>query len=168
MASLYQLTSEYVELMDWMNDPETDAQAIADTLEGLQFELEQKAEGYCKVIRQFEADAEAYKKEAERFSQKQAICENNAKRLKTALMQAMVATGHDDKNGLNAGLFKLKVAGNGGKQPLKITGEVPEQFVKMVPQNDNDAIRAFLESLGEGDTCAWAELQPRGTHLSIK
>ena len=135
MSTLYELTGEMITLMDWMNDPETDAQMIADTLEGLQYELELKAEGYCKVIRQFEADAETYKKEAERFSQKQAICENNAKRMKEALMKAMVATGHDDKNGLNAGLFKLKIAGNGGKQPLKITGQVPEQFVKMVPQN---------------------------------
>lgn len=168
MASLYNLTNEYVTLMEWMSDPETDAQAIQDTLDGIQYELEQKAEAYCMVIRQFEADAEAYKKEEERFSQKRAICENNAKRMKEALMKAMVATGHDDKNGLTAGLFKLKVAGNGGKMPLKITGEVPSQFVRMVPQNDTDGIRSFLESLGEGDTCAWAHLEPRGTHLSIK
>lgn len=168
MSTLYELTNEMVTLMDWMNDPETDAQAIQDTLDGIQYELEQKAEAYCKMIRQFEVDAEAYKKEEERFAQKRAICENNAKRMKEALMKAMVATGHDDKNGLNAGLFKLKVAGNGGKQPLEITGDVPKEFIKMVPQNDSDAIRAFLEGLGDGDECAWARLKPRGTHLSIR
>ena len=168
MGNLYELTNELITLMDWMNDPETDAQAIADTLEGVQYEFEKKAEGYCKVIRQLESDAEAYRKEEERFSQKRAICENNIKRMKEALMKAMVATGYDGKNGFNAGLFKLKIAGNGGKQPLKITGEVPQEFIKMVPQNDNEKIRAFLESLGEGDACTWAELQPRGTHLSIK
>ena len=69
MASLYEISAEMQELMDWLNDPETDEQAIADTLEGLQFELEQKAEGYCKIIRQFEADAEMFKVEAQIFQQ---------------------------------------------------------------------------------------------------
>ena len=166
MSSLYEITTEMQELMDWLNDPETDEEAIADTLEGLQFELEKKAEGYCKVIRQFEADAEMFKTEAQRFQQKQAIAENNAKRLKEALKKAMIATGND--KGLNAGLFKLKIAGNGGKRPLKITGIVPDEFVKMMPTNDTDRIRDFLESLDENDSCAWAKLEDRGTHLTIK
>lgn len=166
MSSLYEITTEMQELMDWLNDPETDEAAIADTLEGLQFELEKKAEGYCKVIRQFEADAEMYKAEAQRFQQKQAIAENNAKRLKEALKKAMIATGND--KGLDAGLFKLKISGNGGKRPLKITGIVPDEFVKMMPTNDTDRIRDFLESLDENDVCAWAKLEDRGTHLTIK
>ena len=164
--SLYEISAEMQELMEWMNDPETDDQAIKDTLDGLQFELEAKAESYCKVIRQFEADAAAYKAEAERFKQKQSVCENNAKRMKEALMKAMVATGHE--KGLDAGLFRLKVAGNGGQKPLVIDGNVPEQFVKMVPQNDNEAIRKFLDSLDDNDKCEWAHYGERGTHLSIK
>lgn len=166
MSSLYEISAEMQELMDWLNDPETDEEAIADTLEGLQFELEKKAEGYCKVIRQFEADAEMYKAEAQRFQQKQAIAESNAKRMKEALKKAMVATGNE--KGLDAGLFKLKIAGNGGKRPLKITGIVPDEFVKMMPTNDTDRIRDFLESLDENDVCAWAKLEDRGTHLTIK
>ena len=166
MSSLYEISAEMQELMDWLNDPETDEEAIADTLEGLQFELEKKAEGYCKVIRQFEADAEMFKAEAQRFQQKQAIAENNAKRLKEALKRAMIATGND--KGLDAGLFKLKIAGNGGKRPLKITGIVPDEFIKMMPTNDTDRIRDFLESLDENDVCAWAKLEDRGTHLTIK
>ena len=89
MASLYELSAEMAELMEWMNDPETDDQAIKDTLDGLQFELEAKAESYCKIIRQFEADATAYKAESERLKQKQSVCENNAKRMKEALLRAM-------------------------------------------------------------------------------
>lgn len=166
MSSLYELTSEMQELMDWMNDPEADLQAIADTLEGMQFEFEKKAEGYCKVIRQFEADAQMFKAEAARFAQKQALAENNAKYLKEKLKNAMIATGNE--NGLDAGLFKLKIAGNGGKRPLKITGIVPDEFIKMMPTNDTDRIRDFLESLDENDVCEWAKLEDRGTHLSIK
>lgn len=166
MASLYELTGEMQELMDWLNDPETDPEAIADTLEGLQFELEKKAEGYCKVIRQLESDAQMYKAEAARFAQKQALAENNAKFLKEKLKNAMVATGNE--KGLDAGLFKLKIAGNGGKRPLKITGIVPDEFITMMPEANKDAIREYLENLDENDVCEWAKLEERGTHLSIK
>lgn len=165
MASLYELTGEMLELMEWMNDPETDAEAIQDTLEGLQGEIEQKAEDYCKVIRQFEADAEIYKKEAERFKNKQAICENNAKRMKMAVQKAMEVTGH---NSMDAGLFKLKIANNGGQRPLVIDGNVPTAFLKMVPQNDNEKIRKFLDELPEGESCTFAHYGERGTHLAIK
>lgn len=165
MGSLYSLTSEMMELMDWMSDPEVDAQAVQDTLEGLMGEISDKAEQYCFVIRQFEADAEAYKKEAERFKQKQTIAENNAKRMKQAVQRAMELTGQEK---MDAGLFKLKIAKNGGKRPLIICGDVPEQYVKMVPQNDNEAIRKFVESLANPDACPWAKLGEQGTHLSIK
>lgn len=165
MSTLYELTNEMLELMEWMSDPETDAQAIQDTLEGLMGEISDKAEQYCFVIRQFEADAEAYKKEAERFSQKRAIAENNAKRMKQAVQRAMELTGQEK---MDAGLFKLKISKNGGLKPLVIDGEVPAEFVKMVPQQDNDAIRKFLDALDENDTCAWAHYGERGAHLSIK
>lgn len=166
MATLYELTGEMIELMDWMNDPETDDEAIKDTLDGLQYELEDKVEDYCKVIRQLEADADAYKAEADRFYQKVIICNNNVRRMKEAVMKAMIATGNE--KGMNAGLFRLKVAGNGGQKPLKITGEIPQEFVEMVPTADKDKIRKFLESLDSADACAWAHLEDRGTHLSIK
>ena len=168
MASLFNLTEEFMELLSWLEDPEADQQAIADTLEGMEAELEDKAEAYCMVIRQIEADAKQYNEAAQEFLRKKTVCEASIKRMKEALMKSMVATGHDDKNGLNAGLFKLKVVGNGGLKPLVITGEVPAQFVKMIPQNDNDAIRAFLDGLDENDVCDWAKYETRGTHLSIK
>ena len=166
MASLYEISAEMQELMDWLYDPDTDEEAITDTLEGLQFELEQKAEGYCKIIRQFEADAEMFKAEAQRLQHKQALAESNAKRMKEALKKAMISTGNE--KGLEAGLFKLKIANNGGKRPLKITGLVPDEFITMKPEANNDAIREFLEGLDENDVCPWAKLEDRGTHLTIK
>ena len=168
MATLFELTDEYRRLLEFAEDPDVDPVAFADTLEGLQFEFENKAESYCKVIRQIEADAKSYNDAAQEFMRKKTVCEASIKRMKEALMKAMVATGHDDKNGLNAGLFKLKVVGNGGQKPLVIDGQVPEQFVRMVPQNDNDAIRRFLDSLDENDRCDWCHYEDRGRHISIK
>lgn len=168
MSSLYELTNEMVEFLALAEDPEIDPVAFADTLEGLQFELEKKAEGYCKVLRQMESDIEAIKAEEDRLKRNRSAIENNVKRMKEALKDAMVKTGHDDKNGLKAGLFQLKVAKNGGQRPLVIDGDVPEQFIKVKYENDNERIRAFLNSLDNNDACAWAHLGEAGTHLAIK
>lgn len=166
MANLYELEKEYKELLDMAEDPEVDQQAIIDTLEGLEGEISQKAVGYSKVIRQLEADAKALKEEAKHFSDRAIVAENNAKRLKEALKGAMEMMNMKE---FDAGLFKLKIANNGGKKPLIIDAEIPEEFCKTVIVEDNEAIRKHLEELEvAGVECAWAHLGNRGTHLTIK
>ena len=164
MATLYDIIGEYQELYAMLSDPEADEQIIADTLEAVTGELEVKAEGYVKVIRQLDAEAKAYDAEADFFKQKATIRKNNIKRMKEALTAAMIATGHDDKAGLTAGDFTLKVQNNGGVQPLKITGEVPESYTKVIIEPDGDKIRELLKE----KTVEWARLEERGRHLVIK
>ena len=165
MASLFDLKGEYLQLMEWMNDPDIDPDALAETLESVRMEIEDKAEGYIKVIENFKSDAEAYSKQAKIFKEKADRAEKNATRLTEVLKSAMEETGHKE---LKTELFNIKIVGNGGKQPLKIIGDVPEQYIKMVPQNDTEAIRKYLESLATPDACPWAKLEERGTRLSIK
>lgn len=164
MGTLYDLVGEYNELHAMMCDPEIDEQTILDTLEAVKGELEIKAEGYVKVIRQLDAEAKALDAEAEFFKEKATVRKNNIKRMKEALCAALIATGHDDKAGLAAGEFTLKVQNNGGIQPLKITGDVPSNMMKIIYEPDNDKIREFLKD----NECEWAHLEERGKHLAIK
>ena len=46
MSSIYELTGEYLELMDMLEDEEVDEQTIIDTLEALDGEIENKADNY--------------------------------------------------------------------------------------------------------------------------
>ena len=164
MNTLYDIVGEFLEVYSLLSDPEADEQTILDTLEGISGELEVKAEGYIKVMRQLDAEAKALDAEAEFFKQKADVRKNNVKRMKDALRDALIATGHDDKNGLKAGDFTLKVQNNGGVQPLKITGDVPESMTKVIIEPDNDKIREYLKD----HACAWAHLEERGKHLAIK
>ena len=43
MSSIYELTGEYMELMDMLEDEEVDEQTIIDTLEALDGEIKNKA-----------------------------------------------------------------------------------------------------------------------------
>ena len=165
MASLFSLTEEYQRLLEFAEDPEVDPVAFADTLESLQYEFDGKAEGYCMVIRQLEADMKAFNDAAQEFLRKKTVCESSIKRMKTALKTAMEKTGQKK---IEAGLFKVSIAGNGGKRPMTIYGDVPEQFKVVRYENDNEKIRNYLETLGNPEACTWAKLEEYGTHLSIK
>ena len=159
-STLYELTGEVLELKELLSDPEVDEQIIFDTLEAVQGELEAKAEDYVKVIRQLDAEAKSFDAEADFFKQKALVRKNNIKRMKEALLNAMIATGHE--SGLNAGPFTLKVQKNGGIAPLAITGEVPDELTKKEP--DNEKIREFLKD----HDVEWAHFEERGRHLAIK
>lgn len=67
---------------------EIDEQVVKDTIEGMG--AEEKVESYCKIIRQFEADSEAYKTEKQRFADKQSQAEKNIKRLKNNLLMFLI------------------------------------------------------------------------------
>ena len=105
MATLYDIVGEYQQLYAMLTDPEADEQTVLDTLEGLHGELELKSEGYVKVLRQMEAEQKAFEAESDFFKQKADVRKNNIKRMKDALCQALIMTGHDDKNGLVAGNY---------------------------------------------------------------
>ncbi|MCI8659704.1 MAG: hypothetical protein HFG54_05600, partial [Lachnospiraceae bacterium] len=59
--SLYELTESYQILMDMVYDPEVDEQTVQDTMEGLWGEIEDKADGYAKILTGMKADMEALK-----------------------------------------------------------------------------------------------------------
>lgn len=161
MSSLYELTNEF-EMLYELAASDEDEPAFIDTLEGLKGELSAKAGGYVHVINQLAMEAAECSKVIDAFKAKKEVRENHIKRMKEALMDAMDAAGVDK---LQAGEYTLKIAKNGGVQPLKITGDVPDNFTKVIVQPDNDLIR---KALGDGEELEFAHLEERGRHLNIK
>lgn len=141
---------------------EDDEQAFIDTLEGLRGELEVKAGGYTHVIKQLEMEVKECDNVIANFKAKKEVRENHIKRMKEALMEAMDAAGVES---ILAGEYTLKIAKNGGLQPLKIDGDVPDSFTKVIVEPDNKKIR---DALVEGQELEFAHLEPRGRHLNIK
>ena len=95
------------------------------------------------------------------FADKAKVRENHIKRMKEALKMAMETAGTDQ---IAAGAFTIKLQKNGGLQPLKITGEVPDNMTKVIVEPDTDRIREFLKD----NECEWAHLEERGKHIVIK
>jgi len=146
MSSLYELTSDYTELMLLAEDPDTDPQAFADTLEGIEGELEDKADNYAKVIRSLEADAAACDAEAKRLRAKKQTIENNIKRMKGALQYAMQTTG---KVKFKTPLFSFGIRKNPASVVIDAVNvrDFPEEFIiESEPILDKKALKDALKA----------------------
>lgn len=160
MSNLYQLTNIYETLLVMLYDEETDEKMILDTLESIEGEIEDKADGYAKIIKELLGDAEKIKSEKQRLEARQKSFENRAKLLKNNLQEAMTKIG---KTKFKTELFSFNIQKNGGKQALTIDGEVPDTFKKLV--DDSDKIRQALEN---GENLPFAHLEPRSESLRIR
>lgn len=162
MSNLYQLTNDYENVLNMLYDEDMDEQMILDTLEGIEGEIEDKADGYAKIIKELLGDAEKIKAEKARLEARQKSLENKAKMLKSNLQNTMQQLG---KTKFKTELFSFNIQKNGGVQAITIDGEVPEEYTKTIIENDTDKIRADLEA---GKELPFAHLEPRGESLRIR
>ena len=82
MSRLYELTEEYEAVLNMLYDGETEEQIIFDTIEGIEGEIENKADNYAKMIKSMLADAECIKAEEDRLASRRRSLESRAKKLK--------------------------------------------------------------------------------------
>lgn len=162
MSTLYELTGEYLQLLEMMGEEDVDPQVLADTLEGIGGEFEMKAEAYAKIIKELEAEVGKFRSEIDRLVARRISIENNIDRLKQHLFASMKVTG---KLKFKTDLFSFGIQKNGGKRPVRLLDdvEVPEEFCKYIP--DNAKIR---ESLEAGKVLPFAVLEEAGEHLRIR
>lgn len=142
MARLYDLTADFLKLKELAQDPDVDPEVLADTMEGLDYEIEIKADNYAKIIRELTADSEAYKAEMARFEARKKAVDNNIARLKKSLEAAMIAT---DKRKFKTELFSFSIQRN--TPSLVIDGEVPKAYlIEQEPKVDNAKLKEDLKN----------------------
>lgn len=159
--TLFELVDEMQELYDMATDPDTDPEVLEGSIESVMGAIQVKSCAYANLIKQLEMEQNQAEMVSKAFADKARVRKNNIKRLKEALMIAMDKL---DMTALPAGAFTFKIAKNGGLQPLKIDGEVPQNMTKVIVEPDNDKIREFLKD----NECEWAHLEERGRHIVIK
>ncbi|EOW6510827.1 siphovirus Gp157 family protein [Cronobacter malonaticus] len=118
---------------------------VADTLEGIEGMMEDKFDATMNVIRDFNAKAEACKKEAARISERKKHWERQSYALKTYLLQCLQASNRTTfKTTLNT--FSVRK----GSVSLKIDNIdlLPDEFVEshteVINTPKNDELKAAL------------------------
>lgn len=153
MSTLYELTETYQELLSMALDPETDLEALADTMEAVDGEIEVKADGYAKVMKELKAIADARKAEAKRLLDGAKSVEANIDRMKSALESAMRLTG---KTKFKTALFSFGIQKNIPSVSILDESKIPEQF--LIPQSPKIDKRAIMAALKDGEHYEWAEV----------
>ena len=142
--NLYEITGELLALLEMAESPDTDPDALRDTMEAVTGELEEKAEGYGCVIRQLEYDAAALATEIKRLTNRKRAIEENVQAMKTRLQDAMTATG---KTKLKTNLFSFTVRKNAPALSVTDEDKIPERYwVLPEPVLDKTALKDDLKA----------------------
>ena len=153
MATLYELTDQMLTLLELMADPDVDEQVIKDTMEAIELELEDKAEGYAKVDRNLKTLEDGLDAEIKRLERKKTTIRNNRERIKRRLEEAMKATG---KLNFKTPLFSFSIQKNSPSVKILDEAKVPDEFlVKHEPTVDKKGLIAYIKEHGNVD---YAEL----------
>ena len=139
--NLYELTQNAAYLQQLLEDGDIDEQTFADSLESLM--IEDKVENICKVIRNLEAQAAAFKEEADRLAKRKQTAENGVKRLKESLVHYMQTTMNKK---VNVGLFTVSL-GSSTAVDVVNPQALPDCYMKPQPPTvDKTRIGADLKA----------------------
>lgn len=131
MASLYELTGEYLRLATMIEDaPDRDDPAFAEAvaqLTELDDAIEGKGECYARIIKNLQSDINGLKAEIDRLSNVKRAREAAVERLKDAMLDAMQTTG---KNKLPTSIGRWTVRKNPMSVVVLDPSKVPERFLK--------------------------------------
>jgi len=168
--TLYELTDEFMRLQQWLEEEDADEdQALADTLEMISQDFEEKADGYGMVIKNLEADTAEIKaqedilmEEVKRLKAKRTGYEKQTDRMKEALRKALELTG---KKNLKTEKFTF---GTRKSSNVVITAEnvwdIPDDYLRYKdPEPDKAAIKEFLKD----NECEWAHMETK-VSLSLR
>ena len=152
---LYELTTEYLHLLDVLEDEDASEEAIRDTMGMILEDITDKIEDCGKVLKQLRADAEALKAEKLRLASRQAAIERGEERLREAIRLAMAVT---NQRKIKTGLFTF-----GLTKQNKVVLDVPEEalpieFQKVTVKADTKALKEYLMR-DEADLCRLAHFE---------
>jgi predicted nuclease with TOPRIM domain len=85
MPKLYELTGQYRNLVELLDDPAIDGQVVLEAAIGIEAELTDKAQNIAKLLKNIDSDIEAVKCEKKRLAEMQSALENKYDNLKIYL-----------------------------------------------------------------------------------
>jgi len=163
--TLYEISQTYREALDVLTDPELDLpnEVIADTLEGLQGNLEDKAIAVAQFFKNLEATAVAIKEAELRMSQRRKAIESRVASMKTYLKDNMESCGITR---IESPWFALSIAKNPAAVDILDEDSLPDDFVEIVTMRkvNKTAIKQAIESGAEVP----GAVLTRGTRLAIR
>lgn len=116
--NLFELTENYVKFFTEFENADEVTEEMQEMADNLNVEIEEKCDNYGKMIRNLEADVEAFKNQEKIFNEKRKSAENKVKWLKQNLQTSMELQG---RKKVKTDLFSFNIQKN--VPSLEITDE---------------------------------------------
>lgn len=165
MATLYELTGEFIELMELLEDEEITEEEFNERLAKIEIDTDKKLEAYLELSNEFLTRGEAkvaYAKAAkERIESKRKSGEadiNRANRMKEMVLNVLKVRGVKKFEG---NLFRATIRKNAPTVEYDNIEDIPEEYlIPQDPKVDTKELKEYLKKLeAEGKTCEYARLK---------
>ena len=136
--TLYELTGDFLSLMNMLYDEDVDEESLLDACEHIETQIEDKADGYAKIIKGLEANIAGIKAEEKRLEDRRTALENRAEILKHNLEGTMRAMG---KTKFKTDLFSFGIR----KNPASVKIADPAAFIEQCQKDGRDDLLRFKD-----------------------
>jgi hypothetical protein len=160
---LYELTSSYQKIADLIDESCPD-ESLEIALQQIEGAIEEKAEGIAKLIKTLDYDADIFKAEEKRLSDRRRAIENKRDRIKAYIKDQMEILGRDKIK-----LPTVTLALQNSPPAVNIVDDktIPAKYLTIVPEQHVPDKKAILEALKAGQEVSGAEMT-QGKHLRIR
>lgn len=163
--SLYLIATEYRQALDTLAESDLDPQTLADTLEGLDGEMQPKSIAVAMWARNRDADADAIEEAAKAMMDRAKADRAKAAQARAYLLQCMQLAGVER---ISSPHVVLSVRANPASVEIEDEAQIPAAYMtdpKPVPPKPDKAL--IKRALQDGHEVPGARLS-RGVRLEIK
>lgn len=165
--ALFQISDMYREAVDKLSDMDLPPEAVHDTLEALQGELQIKATNVAAFCRNLESLAESIKFAEEKMCHRRKVIENRVSSIKEYIKTCMESSGITKIELIDRPEFKLSIKKNPPSVEILNEAEIPDKYKKEVPPPPPSLDKKLIaEDLKSGVEVTGARLK-QNTRLSI-
>ncbi|CAK0768178.1 Viral Gp157 protein [Gammaproteobacteria bacterium] len=144
--TLYELTGQYAEAAETLEDLDLPEEAVRDTLEALETEIAVKAQNIGALILNMEAEASKIETAEKRLADKRRALKNRTKWIRDYLFSGMQTAGLTKLKSPN-GLFILSIRKNPPSVTIDDQSLIPDRFIRTITEVsvDKAALREELK-----------------------
>ena len=143
--NLFELTENYVKFFTMFEEADEITEELEEMANNLNIAIEEKSDNYVKMIKNLDADVEAFKNVEKQFNKKRKTAENKIAWLKKNLQASMEQTG---RKKVETELFTISIQKN--TPSLDITSEenIGDEYYKVERTlNKRDLLNDIKEGL---------------------
>lgn len=143
--NLFELTENYVKFFTMLEEVDEITEELEEMANNLNIAIEEKSDNYVKMIKNLDADVEAYKNQEKIFNKKRKTAENKISWLKKNLQSSMEQTG---RKKVETELFTISIQKNTPSLDIKSEDNIGDEYYKIERTlNKRDLLNDIKEGL---------------------